>query len=373
MIPPRNPTLCVVHGGVDDRTAINRIAKHTVLAALDAGWEVTVVAQQLDEALTDRVGWRRLFVPPRLHAVQWASARAAVKRALGSTAFDVVVGWQAQLLGLLHVYHCEYLSEPVRDLGGFAPLASPRSVALRAQQEIVTVLEARRFHRWAQDALMIYSSPLIKQEFERRYPTPRHQVVVENFGPAPNPPSAEEAAAARRSFGLANASGPVLGFLGGFDERKGVRELVDQLREWPEARLLLAGPDFAARPSGLPRNVIAVGHIADVRQLLVASDVLVVPSRFDPFALVVLEAAAVGTPSVVTPQVGARDAVLRFGAGAIWDRHRPLLDVVTAIMRQPDSFRSGALNMAGALQDSTFRSLMMDQLRADVRERHLTH
>ena len=360
---PDASTLCVVHGGVDEHSAINRIAKHTVIAALDAGWEVTVIAKDLEPGLADRVSWRRLFVPPRLHAVQWISARQSVKRALGADWFDSVIGWQAQLIGLLDVYHCGYLSEPARESSGFAPLTSPRSASLRAQQEIVTVLEARCFRRWDQETLMVYTSQLIKREFEQRYPTPDHQALIENFGPAPNPASVEERAAARIAFGLAETRGPVLAFLGGFDARKGVHDVVDELRGWPEAVLLLAGPDFGARPADLPSNVMLVGRVDDVRQLLAAADVLVVPSRFDPFAVVVLEAAAAGTPAIVTPEVGAKDALLRYEAGLAWDRDQPLRGVVTRVIHEQDHFRRGALAMANALRDEVFRAAVLEQLR----------
>ena len=360
MAPP--PSLCVIHGGVDDSSAINRIAKHTVIAALDAGWNVTVVAQHLETALSERVEWRHLFVPPRLHAVQWLSARAAVKHALEGSRFDVVIGWQAQLIGVLDIYNCQYLSEATRAHDGFAPMASARSSLLRAQQEVVTQLEARRFRHWDQRALMIYSSALIKREFEFRYPVPRRQVVIENFGPAPSTASAHERMAARQTFGLADARGPVLAFLGGFDERKGVRDLAHELRLWPEASLLLAGPDFGGRPSGLPSNVVLLGHVEDVRRVLAAADVTVVPSRFDPFAVVVLESAATGTPIIVTPEVGALDAVERFGGGLVWDRTEPLRIVAERILGRWDDFHAGALRLAAGLRDSVFRAAIIEQL-----------
>jgi glycosyltransferase involved in cell wall biosynthesis len=362
--------LCVVHGGVDDLTAINRIAMHTTRAALDAGWRVTVIAKELDRTLASKVEWRRLWVPPRLHAVQWVSARAAVKRAIDGASFDVTIGWQAQLLGLLDVYNCQYISEAARDHDGFAGLTSPKSSALRVQQELVGRLEARRFRSWDQRALMIYSSLLIKREFEARYPTPTHQVTLPNFGPVPTPASAEERARARNALGIASGTGPVLAFLGGWDTRKGVIELVDALRSWPAARLLVVGPDFGARPARVPPNVVALGRVDDVRPVLAAADVVVVPSRFDPFAVVVLEAGAVGTPVVVTPEVGAADEVVHNGAGLVWNREAPLRAVVDAIIADRPTFSRGAVEMATRLSAPVFRARLVELLAEVASRRH---
>ncbi len=56
----RGSSLCVIHGGVDEHSAINRIALHTAEAALDAGWRVTVVAEHVESSLQRRVDWRQL-------------------------------------------------------------------------------------------------------------------------------------------------------------------------------------------------------------------------------------------------------------------------------------------------------------------------
>ena len=61
-----------------------------VRAALDAGYEVTVVTKQLAESLRGRVEWLRLTVPPRLFALQWLTALHFYRQALGKRKFDVI-------------------------------------------------------------------------------------------------------------------------------------------------------------------------------------------------------------------------------------------------------------------------------------------
>ena len=71
-------------------SAIGRIAEMEVRAALDAGYEVTVVTKQLAESLRGRVEWLRLTVPPRLFALQWLTALHFYRQALGKRKFDVI-------------------------------------------------------------------------------------------------------------------------------------------------------------------------------------------------------------------------------------------------------------------------------------------
>ena len=154
----------------------------------------------------------------------------------------------------------------------------------------------------------------------------------------------------------------MIAFLGGFDQRKGVRETIEALRSWPDAVLLLAGPDLGADRDGIPANVRCLGQLDDVDDVLVAADVLVVPSRFDPFAVVALEAAARGTPVVTTPDVGASDAVLRHGAGLVWDRTDSLSEVIRRALQHRDEHSAGALAMAGAHTAHDYRTRIMEQI-----------
>jgi glycosyltransferase involved in cell wall biosynthesis len=68
-----------------------------------------------------------------------------------------------------------------------------------------------------------------------------------------------------------------------------------------EARIRFVGPAYDERK----------------RELMARAAALVVPSFFESFGNVVVEAMAVGCPVVVTPQVGAADLVRESGAGLV--------------------------------------------------------
>lgn len=122
-------------------------------------------------------------------------------------------------------------------------------------------------------------------------------------------------------------------YVGRFAPLKGLDRLLEallQVRERRPARLLIVGGDGPEDPAtralrrqadalGLGPAVTFAGRIdqPDLPPYYGAADLLVVPSHYESFGLVALEALACGTPVVATP-VGAMEAVLADGrAGTV--------------------------------------------------------
>ncbi|MFC0109240.1 glycosyltransferase family 4 protein [Kibdelosporangium aridum] len=117
--------------------------------------------------------------------------------------------------------------------------------------------------------------------------------------------------------------GPMLLFFGRLEWEKGVQDLIAALprvrRSHPGTRLVVAGkgrhgPELVedARKARVRRSVDFVGHLTD-RQLvaaLAAADVVVLPSRYEPFGIVALEAAAAGAPLVASTAGGLGEVVI---------------------------------------------------------------
>ncbi len=113
--------------------------------------------------------------------------------------------------------------------------------------------------------------------------------------------------------------GPVVGFVGRIEPRKGPLDLVDaapRIRAGaPGARIVLVGddpydsaPEYAARV----RSAEGVEHVAwvpDGAAVMRHLDVLVAPSRQEPFGTVLAEAMAAGTPVVATRVGGLAEVV----------------------------------------------------------------
>jgi glycosyltransferase involved in cell wall biosynthesis len=138
----------------------------------------------------------------------------------------------------------------------------------------------------------------------------------------------QEAAALRAELGIA-AEAPVMLFLGRVCSEKGVDHLpglLDRVRaQVPGVQLIVAGPDDARDP-GSPATlerfagdpaIHRIGYVSRPEPLFALCDLFVFPSFFEGFGNVLLEAAAMGRPSVAFDVSGVREAVLHGQTGLL--------------------------------------------------------
>ena len=119
-------------------------------------------------------------------------------------------------------------------------------------------------------------------------------------------------------------------FIGRLVGDKGINELVEAFErlntEYPETRLLLVGrqePELdplkheTIAKIDHNKNIEAVGQQSDVRPWLASADALVFPSYREGFPNVVIEAGAMGLPSIVTDINGSREIIIEGRNGTI--------------------------------------------------------
>lgn len=119
-------------------------------------------------------------------------------------------------------------------------------------------------------------------------------------------------------------------FVGRLVRDKGINELVEAFHrlnsEYPNTRLLLVGemeqdldPLKPETLNEIKHNdfIEAVGRQSDVRPWLAAADALVFPSYREGFPNVVIEAGAMGLPSIVTDINGSREIIIEGRNGVI--------------------------------------------------------
>lgn len=141
----------------------------------------------------------------------------------------------------------------------------------------------------------------------------------------PDAISAEDELRCRQQLGIA-PDAPVVGFVGRLAaRRKGFLDFLAAARDiaaqLPQVRFLIAGDADRGKPDAVEPSVAADYEIAD-RCVFVGfrgneelplfyklMNVLVLPSLFEGVPRVVMEASAMGTPSVVTDVKGNREAV----------------------------------------------------------------
>lgn len=148
-------------------------------------------------------------------------------------------------------------------------------------------------------------------------------------------------------------------FVGRIVRDKGIDELVEAFTSLhtrhPEARLILVGrfEDNLDPVSQSTRAAIhshpaieAVGNQSDVRPWLAASDALVFPSYREGFPNVVIEAGAMGLPSIVTDINGSREIIHDGENGVIVPSHssQALLQAMTQFIEDPQTTSAMAHN-----------------------------
>lgn len=148
-------------------------------------------------------------------------------------------------------------------------------------------------------------------------------------------------------------------FVGRIVGDKGINELVSAFKrlhaEHPATRLLLVGPfeDNLDPVSEETRNTIetlsaieAVGWQSDVRPFLAASDVFVFPSYREGFPNVVMQAGALGLPSIVTDINGSNEIIRNGENGVIIPSkdEEALYQTLKDTLENPDKWKTIAAN-----------------------------
>jgi glycosyltransferase involved in cell wall biosynthesis len=133
-----------------------------------------------------------------------------------------------------------------------------------------------------------------------------------------------------RSPSAASQAQPFILMLGRVSWKKRIELALEALARLEGVRLVVAGGDdeglteslrVRAASLGVTSRVEFVGAVAGERKVQLLRDalVLLMPSMSENFGNSVLEALAVGTPAVVTPEVGVADLLTASGGGVVVD------------------------------------------------------
>ncbi|MGH7925808.1 MAG: glycosyltransferase family 4 protein [Candidatus Binatus sp.] len=284
-----------------------------------AGHQITIFADQIRGAAGD---WdvRRVGAGPRLGRAlsllrfAWAAAPAA--RRAGA---DVVLSF-ARCVGADVVRsgggaHASYLRAARKWRGALGATAMRLSPYHRVQ-----MLVERQAFRSPGLKRVIAVSNFVRDDLIGEFGlAPETTVTIYNgvdldrFRPAAD---SSERAAIRQKF-VVPASACVVAFVGNGFARKGLGFLIEA---WPlvagGAFLLVAGADrqtdnFAGRASALNigARVVFTGPQPNVEAILHAADVFAMPSLFEPFGNVVMEAMACGLPAMTSAFSGVAELI----------------------------------------------------------------
>jgi UDP-glucose:(heptosyl)LPS alpha-1,3-glucosyltransferase len=162
--------------------------------------------------------------------------------------------------------------------------------------------------------LIIANSQMVAGEIAKYFAVPQERVRVVYNGLPAAPPAAETRAETRARLGFVEGECVAL-FAGSGWERKGLRFAIEGINRVRIATLLVAGE---GKRRGLPDSarVRFLGAVAELRELMEAADVFVLPTIYDPFSNATLEALAAGLPVITTEANGCAE-IMRPGEDGV--------------------------------------------------------
>jgi glycosyltransferase involved in cell wall biosynthesis len=299
--------------------------------------EFTVFAVRFDNPSPERITWVRVPCPTRPLALLYVTFHAVapavylLHRLRRRTRFDVVQFVESDFsfgdISYAHFCHRGYLRRRPQQRGG---------------------QRLRRFFRWLDHVFhaavepwvfrrvgqVVVPSQGLAEELRREYP-----VVGEKLLVVPNPvdlrrmeaPPEYDRAARRAALGIKPEQVAVVFVALGHFERKGLPLLLDALSVLGDPRLslivvggqadLVRAYRRRADELGLSEPAVRfVGMQQDVRQFFWSGDLFALPSAYEAFPLVVLEAAAARLPLLVTHVHGVEELVVDGGNGFVVER-----------------------------------------------------
>jgi UDP-glucose:(heptosyl)LPS alpha-1,3-glucosyltransferase len=240
-----------------------------------------------------------------LEADSHASFAAASRRALEKESFDVVQSFtrtpRQDVLRLGGGIHREYLA---RTDAAYSPLGRWwRRVRPKERSELR--LEAESLGPDASKRIIAVSKR-VKDEAIRHYSVPadKIEVIYNGVDASEFKPSDEARRLIRNQIGADEADYLLL-FCGSGFKRKGLEIAIRAVDRVPSARLIVVGE---GRAPAHPR-VLRLGRRTDVAHLYAASDALLLPTLYDPFPNVTLEAMATGIPVIVSRVAGVSEII----------------------------------------------------------------
>ena len=297
----------------DNRTGIGRVVRSLAGEFVAAGHAATVIAQHA-ESVPPGVLVRRLWKPP----LSGAAGKLLFARQTGSLfsrrRFDITnafgVGRRADIVT---ASSCHRAAVEARSRFTRGRLRG-RGVGLF---DAVSLYDERVLMK--APVRVIAVSRLVRDELIEYYDLPAANISIVPNGIAPHPEAdaGESRIRVRTQAGVRGGDFLLL-FIGNEFDRKGLETVLEAMSSMGDRRLrLLVVGDDDSRPYesragelGVRGCVGFAGRTAHPEMYYAAADAFVLPTYYEPFGMVIIEAMAAGLPVITSARAGAVEGLV---------------------------------------------------------------
>jgi len=304
----------------DNRTGIGRIVRSLSREFVAAGHSVTLVVQHA-ESVPEGVRVLLQWQPPLSNAAAKLMFNFQTKLLFARTGFGVVNGFGVgRGAHIVTAQSCHRAGVEARDRYSRGRLGRGGiGVFDRVSLHDERTLMGSGVH-------VIAVSELVRRELIRFYDVPAGNIHVIPNGVEghPVPESAEVRDRARKEAG-AGRGDFVLLFIGNEFDRKGLQTVIEATALLCNGRIrvLVVGDDesspYEARAGtlGVRSQISFAGSTASPERFYAAADAFVLPTYYEPFGMVIIEALAAGVPVITSARAGAVEG-LRHGSHGLF-------------------------------------------------------
>jgi glycosyltransferase involved in cell wall biosynthesis len=343
-----------------------RVTLYIVRHLLEQGHAVQAVTRAVDPSLREfpRLSVHRVPGSERPMLVGYLGflvLASAVARKLPPS--DVVLNTENTALVSSDVAYSHYCHSAYRRRRVLRLQSPVRNVYCFAFDALNTITEQVIYRRLSRTVVAVSHQHRSELVQDARVPPERVHVVHNGVDTREFTPASSDAEkhALRAALGLPTEV-PVMLFAGDLrSPRKGLDTVFEAMSQLPEdLHLIVAGEDrrspypAAAQRAGLADRVRFVGFRRDLAGVMRTCDLFVLPTHYDPFGLVILEAMACGLPPITTAQAGASEVITSGVDGIVIpapDDIRGVADSIRGLLNDPDRRRA----MSGAARETALR------------------
>jgi glycosyltransferase involved in cell wall biosynthesis len=363
--------LTVIAHEVRGDGGMEKAMKETIVGLLEQGWQITLFARVCELRPHPGLRWRKVPTPrrPFLIAFPLFALVAGVRLVFRGDKAVPVASLGAIVPNRVDIVTVQFCHAGFRRQSIIR--ASRGTWLFRTHNRIAKAL-ALAFERWCYRAgrvrRMTAVSELVKEELEEHYQLASVPIDVIPNGVDPDrfrhDPDMRERE--RERLGLSEGELAAL-FVGGDWQRKGLEIAIAAVADagW---RLIVVGrgdePAWAVKAQERGARVHFCGHLPDPANVFCAADAFILPSYYEGFALVVIEAAAAGLPLLVTDTTGAASLVDRSGGVTFPPDAGAFSAELKRLARHPDTRRQLARLAQEAAQDLAWPRIIPAYARA---------